>query len=206
MGFSQRLIPLFRPNPPLDTHSVSLYYTDMYRMSKLLASTQVLFHTNDLAMLWGLTNRHTLHIAIHRYLKQGVLFPVYRGLYATKPLDVIDPRLIGLSIIHAYSYLSCERILADEGIIPQKIIGFTYVSGKSKTITVAGNVFRYRTLRDCFLYHPAGVYMDAVGVRMATVARAIADLLYFNPRYTLDTRGTIDWKAVKVMQKEVGFI
>ena len=73
-------------------------------------------------------------------------------------------------------------------------------------MTVADHVFRYRTLADRFLYHPAGVYTDAIGVRMATIPRAIADLLYFNPRYTLDTHDFIDWKAVKDIQKEVGYL
>lgn len=177
----------------------------MYRIRKLLASGRALFHTNDLALLWGITNRHTLHVAIHRYVKQGVLIRVYRGMYATKSLDSIDPRLVGMAIIHAYSYLSCERVLSDEGIIPQRIIGFTFVSEKSKLLTVGNEVFRYRTLQPRFLFNPAGVYTDAIGVRVATVPRAIADLLYFNPYYTFDTRGTIDWKQVRVMQKEVGY-
>jgi predicted transcriptional regulator of viral defense system len=164
------------PKPSeFDNPSVSLYYTNMYRISKLLASGRALFHINDLAVLWGITNRHTLHVAIHRYLKRGILIPVYRGLYVTKPIDSIDPRLIGMAVIHAYSYLSCERVLADEGIIPQQIIGYTFVSGKSKTVTVGDHVFRYRTLAERFLYHPAGVYMDEVGV-IATAPRANADL------------------------------
>lgn len=175
-------------------------------MSKLLASGRTLFHTNDLALLWDITNRHTLHVAIHRYLKKGALIPVYRGLYATRPLESIDPRMIGVSIIHGYTYLSCERILADEGIIPQQIIGMTFVADKSRTITLGTMVYRYRSLQPRFLYHPAGIMTDATGIRVATVPRALADLLYFNPSYTLDMRESIDWKAVKTIQKEVGYV
>ena len=178
----------------------------MYRIKELLASGRVLFHTNDLALLLGISNRHSLHVTIHRYLKQGVLISVYRGLYSIKPLQTIDPRLIGMSVVHEYCYFSCERVLADEGVIPQQIMGFTYVSSTSKTVTAAGHTFHFRTLADRFLYHPAGVYTDAVGVRMASVARAIADLLYFNPKYALDTHDFIDWKAVKSIQKEVGYL
>ncbi|HLD24913.1 MAG TPA: hypothetical protein VJB96_03250 [Patescibacteria group bacterium] len=175
-------------------------------MSKLLASGRVLFHTNDLALLWGITNRHTLHVTIHRYMKRGALYPVYRGLYAAKPLDTIDPRLIGVSVIHGFTYLSCERVLADEGIIPQQVIGFTFIAEKSKTITLGNMVFRYRSLQPRYLFHPAGITTHENGVRIAGVPRAIADLLYFNPSYTFDTRDSIDWKEVKSIQKEVGYL
>lgn len=175
-------------------------------MSELLASGRQFFHTSDLALLWGITNRRTLHVTISRYIKKGVLIPVYRGLYTVRPIASIDPRLLGLVVIHGYCYLSCERILSDEGIIPQQIHAFTYVSSKTKTVQVGDIVFRYRTLADRFLYHPAGIYVDATGVRLATVERAIADLLYFNPRYAIDTHDMIDWKAVKAIEKEVGYL
>lgn len=178
----------------------------MYRIKELLASGRVLFHTNDLALLLDISNRHSLHVAIHRYLKQGILYSVHRGLYAIRPLDTIDPRLLGMAVIHRYCYLSCERILADEGIIPQQIYGYTFVTSQTKMVTVGTHIFRFRTLADRFLFHPAGVYVDVVGVRMATTARAIADLLYFNPKYALDTHDFIDWKAVKEIQKEVGYL
>lgn len=178
----------------------------MYRIKELLASGRSLFHTNDLAVLWGLTNKHTLHVAIHRYIQRGVLYKVYRGLYATKPIVDINPNLLGMAIIHTYCYLSCERVLADEGVIPQQIHGLTFVAGSSKTITVADTEFHYRQLHPRFLFHPAGVFMDPVGVRRATTPRAIADLLYFNPRYAIDTGDLVDWSSVKSVQKEVGYI
>jgi len=40
---------------------------------------------------------------------------------------------------------------------------------------------------------------------MATLERAAADMLYFNPKYHFDVRESIDFKKVETIQKEVGY-
>lgn len=144
-------------------------------------------------------------MTIHRYMKRGILYPVYKGLYATRPVHLVDPRLLGMSIIHRYAYLSCETVLSDEGIIMQIPNGYTFISGMSKTVTVGDTIFHYRQLHDRYLFHPAGI-VERDGIRIATPARAVADQLYFNPRYYFDMHAMIDWKAVKALQKEIGYV
>ena len=56
-----------------------------------------------------------------------------------------------------------------------------------------------------FLYQTAGIEIES-GVLMATVSRAVADMLYFDPHYHFDAQANIDWNEVKQIQKEVGFI
>jgi hypothetical protein len=41
---------------------------------------------------------------------------------------------------------------------------------------------------------------------MANIERAVADLLYFNSNYYFDNKKRIDWKKVKKIQKEVGYL
>ncbi len=43
------------------------------------------------------------------------------------------------------------------------------------------------------------------GVNYATVERAVADLLYFNPKYYFDGNSRIDWKKVKEIQGIIGY-
>ena len=64
--------------------------------------------------------------------------------------------------------------------------------------------FLFRQLKDEYLINPTGV-VNQNGVFVATTERAVADMLYFNPRYHFDVPERIDWKKVKFIQKEVGY-
>lgn len=176
----------------------------MCRINKLLEINRKLFHTNDLAILWNIEDRHHLHIIISRYLKKGILYPIYRGLYSVLPIHELDPIDLGKSIIHSYTYLSTESILSKAGIISQTVYDFTFIADKSKKIKVGDWVFRYRQMQDEFLYHPAGI-VEQDDSFFATTERAIADMLYYNPRYHFDIVELIDFKKVTLMQKEIGY-
>ena len=87
----------------------------MNKQALLFKSGQVLFHTQDLAVLWGSENRHNLKITIYRYVKKGILIPVLKGLYSTSPIDKIDKYKLGKSLIHRYCYLSLASIFEKYG-------------------------------------------------------------------------------------------
>ena len=55
----------------------------MYRISELIKLDHKIYHSNDLAILWGITNKNTLYTTIKRYVQKGVLTPIDRGLYST---------------------------------------------------------------------------------------------------------------------------
>jgi predicted transcriptional regulator of viral defense system len=174
----------------------------MYRLDKLLKSDQKLFHTSDLALLWGIRDKNTLYTAIKRYRKKGIFIPVHKGLYATVALDTIDPFRLGLGIIHRYAYVSCESVLTKQGIISQYGQDITFVTDKSVKFSQSGHSYRARKLADVFLYNDKGIVKDN-GIMIASVARAVADMLYFDPHYHFDARKDIPWDSVKKIQKEV---
>jgi hypothetical protein len=176
----------------------------MYRINELVSLDRKLFHTNDLATLWGISNRHNLYMTITRYIDRGVLFPIYKGLYAIVPLSYLDPLDVGRAIIHRYTYLSTESVLAQAGIISQAVYDYTFVSDRSKRVSVGPWSFRFRKLRDEFLYHPAGI-IDRDGLLIASAERAVADMLYYNPRYHFDGSAIIDFEKVKLLQAEIGY-
>jgi predicted transcriptional regulator of viral defense system len=176
----------------------------MYRISELIKSKRKIFHTNDLGVLWHISNRNTLYTTIKRYVQKGVLVPIYKGLYATVPIDQLDPLELGRSIIHRFAYLTTESVLAENGIISQTIHAYTFVSSQNKKVSVGNWIFLYRRLKDEYLYNPAGVVKRSDSF-IATTERAVADMLYFNPKYHFDLAEAIDFEKVAEIQREVGY-
>jgi hypothetical protein len=176
----------------------------MYKINELLKLDRKLYHSNDLAILWGVTNKNTLYTTIKRYVQKGIFIPIFKGLYATIPIAQLDPLELGQAIIHRYTYLTTESVLVRHGIITQATYQYTFVSTISKKVTVGGMTFLYRKLQDTYLNNPTGVSSND-GTFVATVERAVVDMLYFNPNYHFDLSENIDWEKVKKIQKEVGY-
>lgn len=176
----------------------------MYRMSELLRLDRKIYHTNDLAILWGIANKHNLYMTITRYIDKGILIPIYKGLYSTVPLSSLDPLELGKAIIHRYTYLTTESVLSQVGVISQSVYDYTFVADQSKRVSVGQWSFRFRRLKDECLYNPSGIE-NRNGIFVATPERAVADMLYFNPKYHFDVKDPIDFDKVKSIQKEVGY-
>lgn len=176
----------------------------MYRIRELLQIDQKIYHTNDLAVLWKISNRHTLYMTISRSIARGILYPIYKGLYATVPLEMLNPLILGRAIIHRYTYLTTESVLATAGVISQAVYDYTYAADISKRVSVGPWSFRYRQLKDEFLFHPAGVE-EHNAVFTATVERAAADMLYFSPKYHFDVPKLMDIEKMKAIKEKVGY-
>lgn len=163
---------------------------------------ETVFHANDLAKIWKIEKRNTLNMTLKRYVDSGLLYRVYRGLYSLVEPVNLDPLLLGARAINNYCYLSGESILAQQGIIFQKINYFTFVGGQTKRFKISSYQYYCRQLKDDFLYNDIGV--DKTGkYNIATVERAVADILYFNPNYYFDNPTEINWSKVKDIQKKV---
>ena len=186
--------------------------TYMYRKSKrdqtkiglLLKQERKLFHTNDLAVIWGVANKNTLYTTIKRYIKRGILIPIHKGFYAVTELSKINSVELAVSYLHQYAYLSTESVLVEGGIIFQDMPHITLVSGISKRFQLANNAYLVRQMQARFLYQNTGI-VQVKGYKKAIIERAVADLLYFNPRYHLDGYRLVNWDKVRFIQKEVGF-
>ena len=176
----------------------------MYRLSELIQLDRKIYHSNDLAILWDIPNKNTLYTTIKRYVQKGLLIQIYKGLYSTVPLLQLNPLELGKAIIHRYTYLSTESVLAQAGIIAQTTYAYTFVCSLSKKVTVDSISFRFRKLKDEYLYNPAGI-INQSGNFVATTERAVADMLYFNPRYHFDFPENIDFEKVKRIQEDVGY-
>ena len=176
----------------------------MYRINDLVKFDKKLYHSGDLANLWQISNKNTLYTTIKRYVKRGILVPIYKGLYSTVLLNQINPLELGKAIAHSYTYLSTESVLVQNGIIFQSINVYTFIAAKPKKVTVGEMGYVYRKMRPEYLFNSAGI-IENDGLLTATTERAVADLLYFNPKYFFDGYDRIDWSRVDQIKKEVGY-
>jgi len=177
----------------------------MYRINKLLKLDRQIYHTSDLALLWHCANKNTLYTAIKRYVQKGILIPIFKGLYATVPLSQVHPYDLGRAVIHRYTYVSTESVLFEHGFISQSPYAHTFVSDVSRKITIGTVSFLFRKLGNEHLHNPTGVECRD-GIYIASPERAVADMIYFDQVYHFDFRTRIDWKKVKTIQKEVGYL
>lgn len=176
------------------------------RFARIATRGEVVFHASDLANLWGIPNKNTLYKTLSRYVAGGLIYRIHKGLYAVKKAGDIDPLLLGVKAIHAPAYVSCESVLYQKGILNQSPQEITLVSQSSKHFSIAGMRYRSRKMRDEFLFNDAGVEIKD-GVRVASLPRAVADMLYFNPRKYFDVGDSslIPMDKVKKIADAVGY-
>lgn len=172
------------------------------RFQQLAAMGEVVFHSSDLATLWKIMNKNTLYTTLKRYAQQGLLYRIWHGMYAIKPVNKVDPLLLGIKALHAYAYVSCETILFRAGIVNQRPAAITLISSISRRFVLAEKEYSCRKLADMHLYQSEGINENN-GVREATPERAVADLLYYNARVHFDA--PVNWEEVRRIQKTVGY-
>lgn len=172
------------------------------RFAKLATLGEMVFHDSDLASLWQISDKNTLYTTLKRYTKQQLLYRLWKGMYALKPVEQIDPYFLGIKAIHTYAYVSTETVLFNSGIISQRPASISLISSISRRFSLAGQEYACRKLADQYLFQSVGI-TESDGVRWASPERAVADLLYYNPLKYFDA--PINWKAVKRIQKNVGY-
>ncbi len=165
---------------------------------------EIIFHAADLANLWDIRNPNTLYTTLKRYVKSDLLFRIRNGMYSIIPLENLDPMLLGIKAIHSYAYISTETVLFNEGIINQRPGSITIISSYSKKFEILINKYTSRQLNDRYLFNSDGVEKQGA-IQFATVERAAADLLYFNPKTYFDSPELINWNRVNEIQKCLGY-
>ena len=172
------------------------------RIALLAKKGEKIFHTDDLANLWDIQNKNTLRVTLKRYVEKELFYRIYRGFYSLVPIEELDPVLVGTKAIHQFCYLSTETVLRQEGYILQNIGYYTFVGPKGLKFVIGGYEFKSRQLDEKYLYNPEGVLLKD-GLKIATLERAVCDMLYFNPNYHFDR--SIDWRKIRSMQKSIGY-
>ncbi len=146
-----------------------------------------MFHTADLAVIWGISDKNTLYTTIKRYVAKKVLFAIRKGFYSLVPIKDLDPYALGIKFLHRYAYVSTETVLSWEGLIFQTVYPITLVSDISKKFSINGQDYLCRQQKMDRLWDPSGI-TEKNHVAFANKQRAISDMLYFNPKYHFDQK------------------
>ncbi len=159
--------------------------SDGDRLSKLSTMPGLVFSIQDLATIWSVTNRGALRVMVGRYTKRGLLYRIWRRLYAVSNPKKIDPTVLGIKSLRRFAYVSCETVLFDAGIINQRPTEITIVGNVSKRFSILGYNYRVRKMQDRYLYDNSGI-VTKQGINFATASRAKKDLSYFNSKKYYD--------------------
>ena len=158
-------------------------------LHQIMLSPNTVFSFKGIILLWRELDQASAKSRLNYYVKQGLLYPIRRGLYA-KTRDY-DPDELAVKILRP-SYISLETVLAREGVIFQKYNSVFLVSYKSTSIEVDGNIFKFRKIRDDILINPSGIKI-VNNTSIASKERAFLDTIYLSKNYYFDNLSSINW-------------
>lgn len=135
----------------------------------------------DLATLVQLTGarRASLVIQLHRWVQNGKLLPLRRGMYALP--EPYRRRPLGAAEIanHLYapSYLSTHWALGYYGMIPEYVQQFTSITRRKPAVFENDfGAFVYRNIKESFFFGYQAAEIGGVRVQIAQPEKALLDL------------------------------
>ena len=154
----------------------------MNNIASLIKLGKTVFLLEELQKIFKIPTKKGLESFLYRAKKTNNLLNPFQGLWA---LPNYNPFELA-SKIKNMSYISLETVLFKEGIIFQYYgDSVTSVSNDSRNYTIDKREYRYAKIKSDILNNPIGI-RDGKGYRIATPERALCDLVYLNPRTTLD--------------------
>ncbi len=152
---------------------------------------------------------------IGRLVKEGVLFPLTRGIYEDN--SSVSGMYLA-SAIYGPSYLSFNTALSYHGLIPEAVYDFTSATcekKKKKSFTNRFGTFTYRDIpTEAFCHGVSSVNRDGYSFLIASPEKALCDKLYEMPlcrnqkmleRSLLEMR--LDWSQFEEMnRKDIYFL
>ena len=134
-------------------------------------------------------------LLVHRAVKAGELLKLKPGLHVLARAyrrSEAHPFMLA-ALLHGPSHVSLESALAWHGLIPETVYQVASVTtARGRTFTTPLGVFTFRRVpaRDPLAGVESVKLDNDVWIRMATPLRAIADMVYLNPRISWDRDGT----------------
>jgi len=156
-------------------------------IEKLVISGKKVFTTEDLAVIWGITQRRQLLERINYYLREKRLLHIYKGVYAYgdfTPLDVAQ-KLVPLS------YLSLYTTSQMHGLTFQYYTSIFCLALRTKTYELNGQKYIYHKLKESVFYNELGLVNRGRYI-VADRERTVCDMLYFFPNAAFDNLDGID--------------
>lgn len=148
------------------------------RQLKVFGNIPVMHQT----LLSVLNDYKTPNNKIFRWLDEGVLLPIKRGMYVVSPEVTGKPvsRLLVANLLYGPSCVSLDYALWHYGLIPEKVLEVTSVTTRrSQTLETGVGRFSYQHLpMDLYPIGMVSVQVDGGGYALlATPAKALCDRL-----------------------------
>lgn len=163
-------------------------------IEKLLITGKKVFTTEDLAVIWGITERRKLLERINYYLREKRLISIHKGVYAYGDYTSLDiaQKLVPLS------YLSLYTTSQMHGLTFQHYSSVFCVSLKSKKYNIKNQTYVYHKVKEPVFYSQLGLESNG-RYTLAGRERTICDMLYFFPTVAFDNLKGVDWqKALQI--------
>jgi predicted transcriptional regulator of viral defense system len=154
----------------------------MDKIEKLLLSGRKIFNTQDLSIIWNVSEKRKLLEVIKYYVRVGKLHRAYRGVYAINE-DFSEFELAQKLV--PLSYISLHSALSIHGINFQYYSTVYSVALISKHYTIGEQGFSYHQIKDFIFYNQTGLIRKET-YTVADPERAVCDSLYFWPALYFD--------------------
>ena len=159
-------------------------------ITQLLKSKKTVFSTEDLVLIWQISEPNYLKTKIYRLVKSNQLLRIKNGLYAIDK-NYSQNELANKLIVP--SYISLQTVLQMNGINFQYNSATYSVSRLSKEVLINNKSFIYKKIKDLVLLNSNGIIRKE-NYSIASPERAILDTLYIYGNYYFDNLSGIDWK------------
>jgi predicted transcriptional regulator of viral defense system len=161
-------------------------------LSVILRSNKTVFSTKDIALLWQESNTTAARVRLHYFVEKGDLYRIRKGLYAkSKNYNKLE---LATRILTP-SYVSFETVLVTDGLIFQFYESIFIASYAKREITIDGQAYSFRKMKDSILINTAGIVIDEE-TSIAERERAFLDMLYVNNNYHFDSLRSLSWEKV----------
>jgi hypothetical protein len=159
----------------------------------LMRAKNTVFTSSEIALIWGTTDAEFIRKKMYRYVQAGKLYSLRKGIYAKdKNYNVFELA----TKIFTPSYISFETVLGEAGMTFQyynRIFLATYLT---REVTVEGNTFSYRKIKDPILTDKTGIeFKDDYAI--ALPERAFLDVIYLKKDYHFDNLSGLNWDKIK---------
>ncbi len=139
----------------------------------------------DLATLVQLTNdsRHNILSQLHRWCSTGKLVPLRRGMYAvSKKYGRKEVRLPEVAnAMYIPSYLSSVWALGYFGLIPEKVVVYTSITGrKTRIFENSLGVFQYQHVKQEAFFGYQAMEIEGVKIMIAEPEKSMLDVWYLD--------------------------
>jgi len=166
-------------------------------IEKLAISGKKVFTTNDLAVIWQISERRKLIELIKYYLREKRLIHIHKGIYAYgqdySPSDIAQ-KLVPMSYISLYTTSQMH------GLTFQFYSSIFCMSLKSKKYQIGEQNYVYHKVKEMVFYNQAGL-IDNGGYIIADKERTICDCLYVFPGFSFDNLLGVDKKKLTMLSK-----